>query len=85
MIGYYTYRFKRNLDNIWDNLRQKYNGFYRIVEQTSREEPVFHDDYIEPYEYKQTTVVVFEDLETGEQSMLSKSVFMHLFEIVEGE
>ena len=78
ILGYYTYKLKWN----WDCLREKYDGFYRVIEETTETIPVYIDDFIEPYEHKLVDYVIIENIETSETHKLSKSLFLSIFETI---
>lgn len=81
MIGNQTiFKFKENVHSIWNKHKENFKGLYKVVEQLSRREPIYHDDYIEPYDYKTVFYILIEDVETKEQHLLNKTYFMQFFE-----
>lgn len=77
------YKFKQNVSSIWNNHKKHFKGTYKVVETFTKEEPIYRDDYIEPYDYKYIDFVVIEDIDTKKQETISKSYLNKLFEITE--
>lgn len=73
------YQFSNRVSDIWKGHKEHFNGTYKIVDSFVKKEPVYRDDYIEPYDYKYDDYVVIEDIETGKQQELDYYYFSRMF------
>ena len=73
------YQFNNRLDNIWKGHKEHFNGTYKVVDSFSKKEPVYRDDYIEPYSYQDIEYVVIEDIKTGKQQEIEYLYFCRMF------
>ena len=76
------YRFSERLKqiSIWKNFAEKYPGIYKIINTKYYEEPVYHDDYIEPYSYRTTKTHVLQDINTNEVKEVGDDILQYNFE-----
>lgn len=74
--------FKERLKkiSIWKNLAGIYSGKYKIIKEFVKVEPVYRDDYIEPYKYAQTEYVEFKNIDTGTRFTMTKPFALWIFE-----
>ena len=73
------YQFNNRLDNIWKGHKEHFNGIYKVVDSLFKKEPVYRDDYIEPYSYQDVEYVVIEDIKTGKQQEIDYLYFCRMF------
>lgn len=73
------YKFNEDVPFIWNKHKEQFAGKYKIVKGYVKKEPVYRDDYIEPYDYKYIDYVLIEDVETKKQQELSLTYFNRFF------
>lgn len=73
------YQFSNRLDDIWKGHKEHFNGTYKVVDNFIKEKPVYRDDYIEPYSYRDAEYVVIEDIKTGKQQEIDYLYFCRMF------
>ena len=73
------YKFKEEVPFIWKKHQEQFNSEYKVVKGYIKKEPVYRDDYIEPYDYKYIDYVLIEDIKTGKQTELNLVYFNRFF------
>ena len=73
------YQFSNRVSDIWKGHKDHFNGTYKIVDSFVKKEPVYRDDYIEPYDYRYDDYVVIENIETGKKQELNLTYFNQFF------
>ena len=76
------YRFSERLKkiDIWKKIAEKYPGIYKIINTEYYEEPVYRDDYIEPYSYRTRKIHILQDINTNEVKKVGDDLLKYNFE-----
>ena len=73
------YQFSNRVSDIWKGHKEYFSGTYKIIDSFTKKQPVYRDDYIEPYSYRYDDYVVIEDIETGKRQELELVYFNMMF------
>ena len=79
------YRFSERLKqiSIWKEFAEDYPGIYKIIDTKYYEEPVYRDDYIEPYSYTTRKTNILQDINTNEIKEVGNDILQYNFEKIE--
>lgn len=61
--------------------KEEFEKRFKVVEVFDKKEPVYRSDYIEPYEFKYYEFVKIQDIETGNEKVMSLGVFKSCFKL----
>ena len=73
------YQFSKRVSPIWKKHAEDFSGTYQIVNSFVKKDPVYRDDYIEPYGFKYTDFVTIQDIETKVEYDLELAYFNNMF------
>lgn len=69
---------------IYDNLINKYNDIYEIIDKYNVKTPIWHDgDWGEPSDYKNETMVIFKDTKGNIEEMFESVFKWHFIKVEE--